>query len=201
MDTETEKDRDDSANNSDSSESRSSSVVAKAPPAAAMTTDAVRVKCRDMLTQALSVGDTPDGRPPAEDVAAAIEDCIYEEFGGTSMKYKTRIRSRYANLKDVKNPSLRANVMTGAIEPEKIAKMTAEEMASDEMKKLRDKFTKEAIDDHQMAKSEGTKTDLLRCGKCGKRNCTYNQMQTRSADEPMTTFVLCNECGNRWKFC
>lgn len=25
------------------------------------------------------------------------------------------------------------------------------------------------------------------------------QVQTRSADEPMTTFVLCNECGNRWK--
>ena len=24
-------------------------------------------------------------------------------------------------------------------------------------------------------------------------------MQTRSADEPMTTFVYCNECGNRWK--
>ncbi len=27
----------------------------------------------------------------------------------------------------------------------------------------------------------------------------YLQVQTRSADEPMTTFVLCNECGNRWK--
>lgn len=25
------------------------------------------------------------------------------------------------------------------------------------------------------------------------------QVQTRSADEPMTTFVLCNDCGNRWK--
>lgn len=25
------------------------------------------------------------------------------------------------------------------------------------------------------------------------------QVQTRSADEPMTTFVVCNECGNRWK--
>ena len=24
---------------------------------------------------------------------------------------------------------------------------------------------------------------------------------SRSADEPMTTFVLCNECGKRWKFC
>lgn len=29
--------------------------------------------------------------------------------------------------------------------------------------------------------------------------CLYVQMQTRSADEPMTTFVLCNECGYRWK--
>ena len=25
------------------------------------------------------------------------------------------------------------------------------------------------------------------------------QLQTRSADEPMTTFVYCNECGHRWK--
>lgn len=26
-----------------------------------------------------------------------------------------------------------------------------------------------------------------------------SQVQTRSSDEPMTTFVVCNECGNRWK--
>ena len=29
--------------------------------------------------------------------------------------------------------------------------------------------------------------------------CTYYQLQTRSADEPMTTFVTCINCGNRWK--
>lgn len=79
--------------------------------------------------------------------------------------------------------------------------MTPEEMASDEMKKVREKFVKEAINEKQLATAEGTKTDLLKCGKCKGRNCTYNQMQTRSADEPMTTFVLCNMCGNRWKFC
>jgi transcription elongation factor S-II len=43
-------------------------------------------------------------------------------------------------------------------------------------------------------------TDIFRCGKCRKNNCTYFQMQTRSADEPMTTFVTCLECGKRWKF-
>ena len=36
--------------------------------------------------------------------------------------------------------------------------------------------------------------------KCSTRKTTYYQMQTRSADEPMTTFVTCHECGKRWKF-
>ena len=49
-------------------------------------------------------------------------------------------------------------------------------MASDHMKELRAKLTKEAINDHQMAVTGGTTTDLLKCGKCGKRNCTYNQV-------------------------
>ena len=42
-------------------------------------------------------------------------------------------------------------------------------------------------------------TDMFKCGKCKQRRCTYYQMQTRSADEPMTTFVCCTVCGNRWK--
>jgi transcription elongation factor S-II len=48
-------------------------------------------------------------------------------------------------------------------------------MASDEMKNIRQKFTKESINDAQLATVQGTQTDLLKCGKCGKRNCTYNQ--------------------------
>ena len=43
-------------------------------------------------------------------------------------------------------------------------------------------------------------TDMFKCGKCKKRKCTYYQLQTRSADEPMTTFVRCVECGNQWSF-
>ena len=44
-------------------------------------------------------------------------------------------------------------------------------------------------------------TDIFKCGKCKQRKTTYYQMQTRSADEPMTTFVTCLNCDNRWKFC
>lgn len=133
--------------------------------------------------------------------AAEIEDYIYKEVKATDMKYRNRVRSRISNLKDPKNPNLRRNVLCGAISAERIASMTSEEMASDELKELRSTLTQEAIREHQMAKTGGTQTDFLQCGKCKKKNCTYNQVQTRSADEPMTTFVLCNECGNRWKFC
>jgi DNA-directed RNA polymerase subunit M/transcription elongation factor TFIIS len=40
---------------------------------------------------------------------------------------------------------------------------------------------------------------LLKCGKCKSLKTSYYQMQTRSADEPMTTFVTCNNCGHKWK--
>lgn len=49
-------------------------------------------------------------------------------------------------------------------------------MASDEMKQLRAKYTKEAINDHQMAKTGGTTTDLFKCGRCKGHCCTYNQV-------------------------
>ena len=42
-------------------------------------------------------------------------------------------------------------------------------------------------------------TDLFTCRACKSNKCTYTQLQTRSADEPMTTFVTCLECGKRWK--
>lgn len=35
--------------------------------------------------------------------------------------------------------------------------------------------------------------------RCKQNNCAYTEAQTRSADEPMTLFVLCRNCGNRWK--
>ncbi|KAF5909041.1 transcription elongation factor A protein 2-like isoform X6, partial [Clarias magur] len=115
------------------------------------------------------------------------------------MKYKSRLRSRISNLKDQKNPDLRRNVLCGNISCERIANMTAEEMASAELKEIRKALTKESIREHQLSKVGGTETDMFVCGKCKSKSCTYTQVQTRSADEPMTTFVMCNQCGNRWK--
>ncbi|KAM7029526.1 PREDICTED: transcription elongation factor A protein 3 isoform X4 [Sturnus vulgaris] len=183
-----------------SSDSKEESPCLLAP--CYLTGDSVRDKCIEMLTAALRMDDDyKEFSVNCEKMASEIEDHIFQELKSTDMKYRNRVRSRISNLKDPKNPGLRRNVLCGAIEPGLIARMTAEEMASDELKKLRNAMTQEAIREHQMAKTGGTVTDLFQCSKCKKKNCTYNQVQTRSADEPMTTFVLCNECGNRWKFC
>lgn len=186
----------------DRDEKKDKKLPTQFPPSSTNTTDAVRLKCRDMFINALRIDDEEfEACASLEELAEELEECIYQEFRNTDMRYKNRIRSRIANLKDSKNPQLRLNFLGGVIPPSRLATMTAEEMASNEMKRLREQFKKEAINDAQLATVQGTQTDLLKCGKCKKRNCTYNQIQTRSADEPMTTFVLCNECGHRWKFC
>ncbi|XP_077580365.1 transcription elongation factor A protein 1 isoform X1 [Stigmatopora nigra] len=171
-------------------------------PRAPGTSDSIRIKCREMLSNALQAGDDNIAiGADCDELGAQIEECIFQEFKNTDMKYKNRVRSRISNLKDMKNPNLRRTVLCGSVTPERMAKMTAEEMASDELKEMRKNLTKEAVRDHQMATTGGTQTDLFTCGKCKGKACTYTQVQTRSADEPMTTFVFCNECGNRWKFC
>lgn len=38
------------------------------------------------------------------------------------------------------------------------------------------------------------------CKKCGSKRTYSYQKQTRSADEPMTTFSQCTNCGKRWRY-
>lgn len=190
-----------SSSKSEPAEVTSNTLIATFPRAPS-TSDSVRIKCREMLCAALQTGDDHIAiGADCDELGAQIEECVFSEFKNTDMKYKNRVRSRIANLKDVKNPNLRRTVLCGNVSPERMAKMTAEEMASDELKEMRKNLTKEAVRDHQMATTGGTITDLFTCGKCKGKKCTYTQVQTRSADEPMTTFVFCNDCGNRWKFC
>ena len=42
--------------------------------------------------------------------------------------------------------------------------------------------------------------NIFTCRKCKQSNCDVTQKQTRSADEPATTFVTCLECGFNFRF-
>jgi transcription elongation factor S-II len=73
------------------------------------------------------------------------------------------------------------------------------EFASSEIKAEIKKIEDQNLFNMKGAGNVQAETDAFKCGKCHQRKCTYYQMQTRSADEPMTTFVTCTNCNNRWK--
>eukprot|EP00298_Acanthocystis_sp_HF-20_P027661 c5863_g1_i2.p1 GENE.c5863_g1_i2~~c5863_g1_i2.p1 ORF type:complete len:114 (+),score=42.17 c5863_g1_i2:22-342(+) len=37
------------------------------------------------------------------------------------------------------------------------------------------------------------------CPKCPNKEAYFQQIQIRSADEPMTTFYTCTSCGHQWR--
>ena len=163
------------------------------------TKDKMRLKCRSMLADSLRCPEYEESY--TDTLGAVIEDLIYEEFGNTDKAYVSRVRSRIVNLRDSGNPQLKSRVLDGAIAPERMAKMTLMEMLSDEAALDIQNFLHKSMNDHQLAVQKGSSSDFYKCSRCGKRDTTFTQAQTRSADEPMTTFVLCNVCGKRWKHC
>jgi len=87
----------------------------------------------------------------------------------------------------VKNKDLLKRLKNKEFKAHELAFMTHQELYPEKWKYLIDKKIKRE-------ESEG-----FFCFKCKKRKCSYYQMQTRSADEPMTTFVTCLLCGNNWQ--
>jgi DNA-directed RNA polymerase subunit M/transcription elongation factor TFIIS len=64
----------------------------------------------------------------------------------------------------------------------------------------RDNFVaQQAQEKRQLEGNRAMATDRFTCTRCWKKECTYYEMQTRSADEPMTIFITCLNCGKHWR--
>ena len=89
------------------------------------------------------------------------------------------------------------SIQTKQILPHTLAFMTHQELCPEKWtKKIEAKMVR---DKHKFENNVAAATDTFTCRKCKGNQCTYYQMQTRSADEPMTVYVSCCNCGNRWK--
>jgi len=113
--------------------------------------------------------------------------------------YKDKLKSIWMNLfNNSSSERLMNEIKEGKIKTYDLAMMSHQELNMDIWKELINKKLKR---DKNMGEEDmGAATDEFKCYKCKKRKCTYYQMQTRSADEPITTFVSCLNCGNQWRF-
>lgn len=108
--------------------------------------------------------------------------------------YINKFKTIYINLK---NESLLNKIIQKEILAKDLAFMTHQNLMPEKWEELI-KNKKEKDENRYTAKLDGN-TDMFVCRKCQSNKCSYYQLQTRSADEPMTTFVTCVNCGNRWK--
>jgi transcription elongation factor S-II len=108
--------------------------------------------------------------------------------------YLDRLRSIMINLKG----NILEQINDGTIKPHIVAFMTHQELYPERWATMIDAKTKR--DKNKFETNMSAATDVFTCRKCKGNQCTYYQMQTRSADEPMTTFVTCLLCSARFKF-
>ena len=108
--------------------------------------------------------------------------------------YLDRLRSIYINLK---NPEILEQIKSESIQAHTVAFMTHQEMRPDKWKELIDQ--KILKDKNKFEQHIEASTDTFTCRKCKGNKCTHYAMQLRSSDEPMTIFINCLNCGNRWK--
>lgn len=108
--------------------------------------------------------------------------------------YVDRLRTVYNNIHST---TVMDGLCSGDILPQAVAFMTHQEIQPEKWNPLIEKKTKR--DASKCDKKVGASTAMFTCSRCQSKNCTYYEMQTRSADEPATIFITCLNCDKHWR--
>lgn len=117
--------------------------------------------------------------------------------------YRSRAISLYENLSGlnsyVKNDeNILSKLKNGEFDLKHVAEMTSIDLCPSRWKDAIERIIEQ---EKKLYSSSQNAAIFMWCSSCHKKTkCDYYQLQTRSADEPMTTFVTCLECDKRWKF-
>jgi DNA-directed RNA polymerase subunit M/transcription elongation factor TFIIS len=132
-----------------------------------------------------------------EDVMIKISNEKADAINFINNMYITKVKDICANLNvsdtRVNNKTLRPALLDGSIKPHCVTFMTPQQIHP-----ARWATELEKISVIETANNYKKVTSIYKCRKCGDRNCTTIQKQTRASDEPMTIFVTCETCFITW---
>jgi DNA-directed RNA polymerase subunit M/transcription elongation factor TFIIS len=166
--------------------------------------DVVRANVRAKLAGALRLADDE-----VHDLETGIFNRAIADFvDGTPTWRSARFRQRYVDIARgvftnldpasyVGNARLRARLDEREFAPHEVPFLAAHHAFPERWAAVMD--DKVRRDEVVFMERQAAITDQFKCGRCKKRECIYRELQLRSADEPMTVFVTCTNCGNRWK--
>ena len=107
--------------------------------------------------------------------------------------YSSKINDIHFNIQDESN-NLLSNILNQKIELETIPYLQCNILNSQLWEPIIKK--KEFI---EYKKENMTTSDAYECRRCKVRKCKVFLLQTRSADEPMTVFIQCENCNSTFK--
>jgi DNA-directed RNA polymerase subunit M/transcription elongation factor TFIIS len=107
--------------------------------------------------------------------------------------YTDRLRSILSNLR----PHIIQSINDGTIKSHVVAFMTHQELCPEKWQSFIEAKIKR--DKNKFEVKMEASTDAFTCRKCRSTKCMHYELQTRSADESMSVYVQCCDCGNRWK--
>ncbi|KAI3640578.1 hypothetical protein MIR68_001456 [Amoeboaphelidium protococcarum] len=195
---------------------KESAQLSESKPQFSSVEDPIRLKSLNLLFNAFKGSSQCEKsveylQSLCEEIEAAV-NALYP-FSDPQMKesYSAKIRMLFLNIKQASKAddassedSIFMQIINkeGKYAPESLCSLSADELQPSvraENKAIKEALLNEAK--NLLSGKNEAETDQFKCGKCKQRKTKYYQLQTRSADEPMTTFVTCVNCGNRWKFC
>ena len=112
--------------------------------------------------------------------------------------YEAIARSACVNVDPAMNPGLRAAIDAGDLTAHHVPRMQPHELMPENYVAIKEKAAKRN-------KAAATGNDVLAwsdqytCSRCKQSKVRFFELQTRSADEPMTLHIICGVCGKRWQ--
>ena len=167
---------------------------------------AIRGESLQLFTQNLDLSDTE-----AKDLEIGVFNSTIDYASQNSVPlswssdlfkdiYLAKARSVYANLNPhtyIGNTRLSARLKEREFLPHELPFKSRNHVHPEAWKDIIDREMMRNRTAYEM--SAVSMTDQIKCGKCKKNKVSYYELQTRSSDEPMSTFFNCLICGNRWK--
>lgn len=160
-----------------------------------------RNNVKTMIFEALIDNIPADQHQKAKEIVIALEMKMYELLK-EGVKYFNRGKALASNILDVKNKDFKLSILNGKLTPHRLVTMDVKEMLNQDLKTERAQTEKAMFEslrsdwqDEHAQVAEGMYT----CESCKGKRTTSKEIQMRSADEPMTLFIRCVDCGNEWR--